>query len=291
MSGVIVSGYTSIDVRLVTGVLPRPGETAILDGEPAPAPQRGGCAPTVARWLRELDVPSALVAWLGDDEEGRTYREVLRRAGVDIELLEEGWAPSPRSWLVSDSTGVTVCFFHPSEAQDQRFADDPVLRAATDWLAVTVGPAGLTRSLLDAFADDLAARRVRLGWDVKADHRAFPPQLVRRLLSADLVCLNQTEATFVGESIGLGRAAGVQDVLGHGATVVALTRGRQGALVAWAGGSEELAPRRVVRGESTGAGDAFFAGMLAALRAGAAPGEACRRGLETAARHLTGVMR
>src|SRR5438128_8358071 len=100
MSGVIVSGYTSIDVRLVTGVLPRPGETAILDGEPAPAPQRGGCAPTVARWLRELDVPSALVAWLGDDEEGRTYREVLRRAGVDIELLEEGWAPSPRSWLV-----------------------------------------------------------------------------------------------------------------------------------------------------------------------------------------------
>ena len=75
------------------------------------------------------------------------------------------------------------------------------------------------------------------------------------------------------------------------ARVVALTRGRQGALVAWAGGSEELAPRRVVRGESTGAGDAFFAGMLAALRAGAAPGEACRRGLETAARHLTGVMR
>jgi ribokinase len=285
MSGVLVSGYTSIDVRLVTDALPRAGETAILNGEPLPARQWGGCAANVARWLRELDVPATLVAWLGDDEEGEEYRELLARSGVDVSLVEVGAAPSPRSWLVSDASGTTVCFFHPSGADEQRFADDPALRAATDWLAVTVGPVGLTASLLDAFAD------VRLAWDVKADRRAFPPELVRRLLAADLVCLNDAEARFVGESIGLGRPAGADDLLARGAAVVALTRGREGALVAWPGGTETLAPHQIAHAEPTGAGDAFFAGMLAALRAGAEPAEACRRGLDVATRHLTGVMR
>jgi ribokinase len=285
----LVSGYTSIDVRLVTGALPRPGESAILEGEPVPAPRWGGCAPNVARWLRRLDVPSTLLAWLGDDEEGRGYRQVLEADDVDLRLLETGAAPSPRSWLVSDEAGTTVCYFHPSGADEQRFADDPARRAATDWLAVTVGPADLTRSLLFAFDADLRVRRVRLAWDVKADRRAFPPELVRRLAAADLVCLNQAEAAFVGEGLGLGRAARVEDLLAHGASVVALTRGRAGALVAWPGGSDELVPDDVSSREPTGAGDAFFAGMLAALRAGAEPDVACRRGLDTAAQHLMGV--
>lgn len=286
---VLVSGYTSIDVRLVTGALPRPGESAILEGEPVPAPRWGGCAPNVARWLRRLDVPSTLLAWLGDDEEGRGYRQVLEADDVDLRLLETGAAPSPRSWLVSDEAGTTVCYFHPSGADEQRFADDPARRAATDWLAVTVGPAELTRSLLSAFDADLRSRRVSLAWDVKADRRAFPPDLVRRLAAADLVCLNQAEATFVGEGLGLGRPARVEDLLRHGASVVALTSGRAGALVAWPGGSDELVPDDVSSREPTGAGDAFFAGMLAALRAGAEPAVACRRGLDTAAQHLMGV--
>lgn len=289
MSSVVVSGYTSIDVRLVTDVLPRPGETAILDGEALPAPSWGGCAPNVARWLRRLEVPATLLAWLGDDHEGRGYRELLEADDVDLRLLEIGPAPSPRSWLVSDEAGVTVCFFHPSASDEQRFSDDPALRAATDWLAVTVGPEGLTRSLLTAFADDVASRRVRTAWDVKADRRAFPPDLVRRLAAAELVCLNQAEAAFVGESLGLSRPAEPEDLLAHGASVVALTRGREGAAVAWRGGSHELAPPEVSSKEPTGAGDAFFAGMLAALREGAEPSEACRRGLNTAARHLMGV--
>jgi sugar/nucleoside kinase (ribokinase family) len=289
LTGVLVSGYTSIDVRLITDVLPDPGETAILEGEPVPAPSWGGCAPNVARWLRRLDVPAALLAWLGDDDEGRRYRELLEAAGVDLRLVETGAAPSPRSWLVSDASGTTVCFFNPSGSDEQHFIDDAVQRAATDWLAVTVGPVSLTRSLISAFEDDLRSGRVRTAWDVKADRRAFPSDLVRRLASADLVCLNETEATFVGDGLGLGRPAEAQDLLAQGASVVAVTRGREGALVAWPGGAAEVAPEDVSSNEATGAGDAFFAGILAALRAGADPGLACRRGMDTATRHLMGV--
>ena len=49
---VVVSGYASIDTTLVADRLPPPGETAILDGDVAPAPRRGGCAPIVALRLR-----------------------------------------------------------------------------------------------------------------------------------------------------------------------------------------------------------------------------------------------
>lgn len=56
---VVVSGYASIDTTLVADRLPPPGETAILEGEVAPTPRRGGCAPNLALGLRRLDVPTA----------------------------------------------------------------------------------------------------------------------------------------------------------------------------------------------------------------------------------------
>jgi ribokinase len=286
---VAVCGYTSIDTRLVTGALPRPGESAILEGDVMPAPRWGGCAPNVARWLRRLGVETALVAWLGDDEEGHAYRALLADAGVDLRFLDVGSGSSPRSWLVSDQSGTSLCFFHPSGAACQRLDRIEELRAETAWLAVTVGPEQLTRAVLDTFEQDLRARRVRLAWDVKADREAFPPDLVRRLVVADLVCLNEDEALFIGEALELGRAVAVDDLVERGASVVALTRGRRGALTGWQAGIEEIAGDEIEVREPTGAGDAFFAGLLAALRDGAEPPEAARRGLHAAGQHLSGV--
>lgn len=289
MSLVAVLGYTSVDTRLVTSALPRPGETAILEGDVPPPARWGGCAPIVARWLRRLAVETALVSWLGDDDDGRAYRTLLDDAGIDLRFLEVGSGASPRSWLVSDRSGTSVCFFHPSGAGEQRLHRIEELRADTDWLAVTVGPARLTRSALDAFEQDLHAGRVRLAWDVKADREAFPSDLVRRLAAAELVCMNEAEALFVGDRLGLGRPAGVDDLLALGASVVAITRGRRGAVIGWRDGLEEVAGEEIAAREPTGAGDAFFAGMLAALRGDAGPSAAARRGLETAGRHLSGV--
>jgi ribokinase len=290
MSGLVaVCGYMSIDTRLVTSALPRPGETAILDGDVLPPTRWGGCAPNVALWLRRLGVDTALVAWIGDDEDGRAYRAHLADAGVDLRFLEVGSGASPRAWVVSEQTGTSLCFFHPSGAGAQRLDGIDELRADTEWLAVTVGPAQLTRSALDALEQELHAEQVRLAWDVKADREAFPPELVRRLAGADLVCLNEAEALFVGDALELGRAAETDDLLALGAAVVAITRGRRGALIGWRDGSEELPPEEIAVREPTGAGDAFFAGMLAALREGIEPPQAARSGLETAGQHLSGV--
>jgi ribokinase len=290
MSGLVaVCGYMSIDTRLVTSALPRSGETAILAGDVLPPARWGGCAPNVALWLRRLGVDTALIAWVGDDEDGRAYRAHLAEAGVDLRFLEVGSGASPHAWLVSDQAGTSLCLFHPSGAGGQRLDRIEELRAETDWLAVTVGPAQLTRSFAHGLEQELRAKRVGLAWDVKADREAFPPDLVRRLAGADLVCLNEAEALFVGDALELGRAAEVDDLLALGASVVAITRGRRGALIGWQDGIEELDAEEIAVREPTGAGDAFFAGMLAALRDGAEPSDAARRGLETAGQHLSGV--
>jgi sugar/nucleoside kinase (ribokinase family) len=277
VSLVVVSGYTSLDTVIVTAELPRPGETAIVEEE-VPPPRFGGCAPNVAVRLRRLGVPAALVAWLGDDDEGRAYHAWLEAAGVDLRGLEVGPGRSPQSWLVYNSRGDAVCLFHPSGAEEQRAASCLLDGAA--WLAITVGAAELTRSLLDA------ATGLRVGWNVKADRSAFTPDLVRRLAAADLVCLNRREAAFVGEALELRRPAEPDDLLARGAGVVALTRGSEGALVAWADGEAEIAGEPVAAADATGAGDAFFAGLLAGLCRGLDPDEAGRRGAAAAVEHL-----
>ncbi len=277
---VVVSGYTSVDTRFVTPALPRPGETAILDGGVLPPPRWGGCAPNVALWLERLGVHAALVAWLGDDEEGRLYRSVLGDAGVDLRALEVGRGPSPRAWLVHDAAGEAICLFHPAGSEAQGAETAAPLADDAEWLAVTVGPARLTSSLLDTFDG------TRLAWNVKADRRAFPPELVARLAAAAVVSLNRSETVFVGDALALRRPAEPDDLLDRGASLVALTRGREGALLAWANGRAELAQEAIPVSDATGAGDAFFGGLLAALVEGAAPADAGRRGLETASHHL-----
>jgi sugar/nucleoside kinase (ribokinase family) len=280
---VVVCGYTSVDTRFVTEALPRPGETAILGGEVLPAARWGGCAPNVALWLERLGVHAALVAWLGDDEEGRTYRSVLADAGVDVTAVETGAGTSPRAWLVHDANGEAVCLFHPSESASQRADAAAAFAGEAEWLAVTVGPEALTRQLLRLFAGTPVA------WNVKADRRAFPPDLVARLASAGLVALNRSETRFVGDALGLGRAAEAEDLLARGAGIVALTHGREGAVLTWRDGEAQVAHEAVPVTDTTGAGDAFFSGLLAALADGASPEEAGRRGLETASHYLQGA--
>ncbi len=247
---VVVSGYTSVDTRFVTSALPRPGETALLDGQVLPPPRWGGCAPNTALWLERLGVHAALVAWLGDDEEGRLYRSVLEDAGVDLRAVEMGPGPSARAWLVQDAAGEAMCFFHPAGSESQGAETVAPLADDAEWLAVTVGPARLTSSLLDMFGG------THLAWNVKAD------------------------------ALALRRPAEADDLLDRGAGLVALTRGREGALLAWSDGRVELAQEAIPVSDATGAGDAFFAGLLAALVEGAAPADAGRRGIETASQHL-----
>jgi sugar/nucleoside kinase (ribokinase family) len=281
---VIVSGYASIDEAYTVSRLAGAAQTGILSGPVRPDARLGGCGPNTARALARLGVATGVVTWLGDDPQGRAYLAGLVAADVDVSGVEVGIGPSPRSLLIYDRNGDASCYFHPSGSAEQEVS--PALEAQlanAAWLAIAVGPRALTEQLLDG-----RGSATRLAWNVKADPDAFPPELCRRLIAADLVCLNRGELAFVADALQLSAPAEPMSLVERGAKCVVLTRGADGYSVATAEGAVERPVEAIKSEDPTGAGDAFFAGVLAGLVRGQHPTAAAATGAQTAAEFLVG---
>lgn len=279
---VLVSGYASIDEAHTATRLAGAAQTGILTGAVRPEARPGGCGPNSARVLARLGTRVGLVTWLGDDPQGRAFVAGLEEVGVDITGVEIGPGASPRSILIYDAAGDAACYFHPSGSSAQRIGAAIEAQLATaKWLAITVGPRELTEQLLDR-----RQAHTRLAWNVKADPEAFPPALCRRLASADLVCLNRGELAFVTDALELPNRDPAH-LIERGAGCVVLTQGADGYVVVTTDGTVERAVEPVQSDDPTGAGDAFFAGILAGLNQRAQPIEAAEEGARAAAEYLT----
>jgi 2-dehydro-3-deoxygluconokinase len=264
---VLVSGYASIDLTLHASGPATPGQTVLLHGPVAPPLAWGGCAPAAARSLAGLGRRVGLVTWLGDDEPGRRYLDLLQSEGVDIDAVHvEPGAGTPRSYLIADPVGGAACCYHPSGSGALR-AGDVALRmlAGASCLGIMVGPAPLSAALLDH-----RTAGALLAWSVKADPDAFPLPLRRRLLAESrLICLNQHELPFLLAAIDADDLMEPADALTAFAELsggtVALTAGADGCLVAWPGGRSWVPATPVAVADATGAGDAFFAAFVDAV--------------------------
>lgn len=275
---VVVSGYASIDEAYTVSRLAGAAQTGILSGPVRPDARTGGCGPNTARALARLGVRSGVVTWLGDDPQGHAFLAGLEEAGVDVTGVEVGHGPSPRSLLIYDPNGDAACYFHPSGSAAQQVT--PALEAQlaqAGWLAVTVGPRALTAQLIDR-----RGGATRLAWNVKADPDAFPLELCGRLIAADLVCLNRGELAFLADALDLASANEPMQLVERGARCVVLTRGGQGYAVATTEGLVERPVREITAHDPTGAGDAFFAGVLAGLVRGEPPVVAAEAGARAA---------
>lgn len=264
---VVVAGYASIDFVWRSTSTPAPNRTAILTGPVDPDPHFGGCAPIVAMQLARQGQRVGLVSWLGDDAYGRAYCAELESTGVDTTAMvfASGQA-SPKTLLIYDPAGGTTCCFHPSGSGTHTV--DAVAARQIDHaraLAITVGPAQLSSALLE-----LLPKSALLAWDVKADAEAFPLELRARLLrQAHVITLNRGELAFVADAAGVRNLVSDEDWLlqrirDAAAGVVAITSGETGVRVIWPDGDVRIPADPLVEVDPTGAGDAFFAGLLGA---------------------------
>lgn len=276
----VVSGYASIDEVYKSSRLAGAAQTGVLSGPVRPVPLQGGCGPNIARVLASLGVPSAVITWVGDDAEGRTFVEALAEAGVSLDGVEIGRGASPRSLLLYDANGDAACYFHPSGSAKQSIS--PLIRqlvANARWLAITVGPAEVSARLLDARGPS-----TRLAWGVKGDALAFPPALCSTLVKADVICLNRHELEFVAEALSISPSP--EALLEQGAGTVVLTCGAEGYNVVTPDGSFDGRVQPVSVLDLTGAGDAFLAGLLAGLVGGEDTFLAAARGADVARSYL-----
>jgi ribokinase len=244
----------------------------------------GGSAANAAAWLAAAGAEPVLIARIGDDERGRSARDELRAAGVDARLATDPELPTGTCLVLVGPDGERTMAPDPGANEALRDADLPdELLAAGGHLHVS-GYA-LLRDGSRPAARDAIARARAAGMSVSVDPSSSA------LLSADfldhaegatLLLPNASEAhALTGDSDPELAARELARRFGE----VVVTLGAAGAL--WTDGEAVLrAAAEPVESvvDSTGAGDAFAAGLLGERIRGAGVAEALAAGCRLAAR-------
>jgi sugar/nucleoside kinase (ribokinase family) len=264
--------------------------------------RQGGSAANTARWLARLGVRSTLVTSVGRDVVGRALVEALRRDGVTVRAVRVSGVPTGR-------IGVVVMFggersfvadrgaadeLRPADLRPGWFATDLLHLPAYSLIGAPLGDAGrraigLARAAGAIISLDLASAAPLLAKGRRAAHRLVAEVSPDILFSTAA----EAEAYLGGYDVGglldsaplsiVKRGAG-------GATILSRDSGAAGTPLRF-----EVATPPLTATDTTGAGDAFDAGFLAAFLAAPPDGRsrpaALRRavlaGHRAAARQLT----
>ena len=286
--GVVVAGEVLVDL-LSTEPTDDLGQAPSFERHP------GGSPANLASNLARLGVPVALVSSVGDDGWGRFLHAEAERVGVSARFAVRDEPTSVVAVARSAGTPDFAAYRLADRLIRPEQLPDALLRRArlvhTSGFALSREPARST--LLDAAAraHDLGlAISVDVNFAPETDRRRVEQQdAVRRLLAlGPLVKCSRDDLTRLWGEAATDDAA-VDRLRRLGASLVCLTRGADGALVVWDGGRAEVAAEPVEAADATGAGDAFWAGFLAAWLAGQAPPACARAGARLAALKLARV--
>lgn len=278
MSGIVISGYASLDHVIVLDGDIRPGRTTTIVGRPEKAwPRLGGgpayVAQAVGAAYHGLVAP---ISWIGKDAAGQTYLSQLSERGISAAgMAEIEGARTPIAVLAYDPSGDCACLYDPglppaiglSDAQRQ------LIRNA-DWIVVTIGPAAVTDEILAMLRPEQT-----LAWIVKNDPRAITAGQMAVLAGrADLIFCNGRERAFL-ESARNGGAA-------RAGQLIVETQGSRGATFLRNGKSQFVPADPVDVTDPTGAGDTFAGGVIAAMMNGKTDLDAVGRAGNASARAL-----
>jgi ribokinase len=276
----VVLGDVMVDVVARLG-------SPIARGSDAPAQISlggGGSAANVAAWLAAAGVSPTLVGRVGDDQRGREARAALIAAGVDAQLTTDPQLPTGTCIVIVEPEGERTMLPDAGANDALAAADlDGDLLAAAGHLHVA-GYALLREGSRPAALSAIALARDH-GMAVSVDPASaalLSPAFLGRASGAGLLLPNAEEArALTGEDAPELAARRLSEVFAE----VVVKLGEAGAL--WTDGRlVRRSPAEPVQGvtDTTGAGDAFAAGLIAARAHGAQPAEALAAACRLAAR-------
>ncbi len=269
---VLVVGATIVyDYIFCVDRLPEPGRTArILPQADQLQGQRfpGGSAFNIALGLAKLNERARLTHPVGRDFAGSDYEQTLAEVGVLLDgLLINNQRPSGVAYVFGAADGSTMCFTSLTELTDAQIS----AAALKDIDLVVLTPlSGPLHQQAHTFAQNEGIPLASCG--------IAEPELLTWLPQMAMLSINEYEMGLLSKiEGGLNPATLSQRMAGY----LFITQGAEGCSVYHKG--QQLAhigavpPRRVV--DTTGAGDAFFAATLAAMRKGLDPVDAARIGV------------
>jgi ribokinase len=251
-----VIGQLARDLVLTVDQLPEPSSSAAAGSRHE---QLGGKGANQAVALAQLGVRPSLVAVAGDDVIGDVLLDQARRDGIDVRPVVR------RSGAL---TGLIVEILEPDGSyrylEDlppaMLLGEDDVLRASK----VIASSDAVLVQLQQPEAATLAAARIghEAGKLVMLDGEIKNKELLRY---ADVVRADEQESAGLDEG-----------VLDYGPKLLALAQ-EDGNLFVWRGGQVKVPLGDVKVVDTTGGGDAFVAGLTAALLAGDSYEQAARK--------------
>ncbi len=255
--------------------------------------QPGGVALNVAMALVRAGQRSAILSTIGTDDPGDRLVEIILGAGVDCAWLHRGPAPTDSYLAIEQPDGAV--FAAVADCAALEAAGDAILAPlrdgrlagpATPWTGTVVIDGNLPGAVLTALA----------GHDMfRAAHLAFVPaspgkaERLKRALMAEggTIYVNRTEAEILCQMAFPTATEAADGLLGLGATRAVVTDGPRPCALAGPEGLISAIPPTVETRSTTGAGDAFMAGHIAAENAGLFGQLALDAALEVAATHIS----
>jgi sugar/nucleoside kinase (ribokinase family) len=280
VSRIVVVGDLMVDV-----VVRLSGPLAQASDAPAEISFRGGgSAANTAAWLAAAGAEVTLVGRAGDDERGRTAVEELRATGVDARVALDD-ARSTGTCLVLIEPGGERTMAPDAGANAALTVEDLPDEVLAEAAHLHVAGYALLREGSRPAARAAIERALERGVGVSVDPSSsalLDSGFLELAAGAGLLLPNASEAhALTGDSDPEAAARALAEHFGE----VVVTLGPGGAL--WTDGAEVLRTAAVEVEDvedSTGAGDAFAAGFLAARVPGGSTAEALAAGCKLAAR-------
>ncbi len=259
-------GAAAVDEWYAVSNIPEPDGGAFAHDVTA-AP--GGVGANVAVALDRLGRDVGLVSRVGDDEYGRRATAWLADTGVDMDRVVVGDEPTTRSLVLRDPTGERA-IVTTGESFRSLQLDDATLERTLESEVVFVtayAPDRVTRRLLDAVVARPAATRPALVFDLSGPvtelvGRGTAPETIHGYVHhADLFVAGgvATPAYFGSDAAAVER---LRQIRTTDVGPAVLTHGAEGMTAIMDGGARRYDAFDVDVVDTTGAGDAFIAGLI-----------------------------
>jgi 2-dehydro-3-deoxygluconokinase len=234
-------------------------------------------------YLAKLGRPTRYLTRVGADSLSDGFVAFLNESGIDSSAVARDGERTMGLYMIElDGAERRFLYWRDSSAA-RRLADDPAILAAGLKGAELIHVSGITlaiigpegrRNLVAALAD---ARRAgaKVSFDPNLRPRLWPDSATAREAQHAMGSVTDIALpSFDDEAALWGDASPAETAARLAALGVKEIVVKNGAGAAWVNGAE-VAAERVEARDTTGAGDSFNAGYLAARLAGHAPAEAC----------------
>jgi len=259
---VVTVGHVLMDIRFTVDRFAGPDEEAAIKSQTRNV---GGCAANVAIGVRKLGGTSGTIAKIGLDSFGRMALEELMRYHVDVSGIRVGLGPTGFSIVIIDSDGRIAIYGYKGVAEqlEPHEVDEALISRAKFIHIASLRPDTSIR------AAELAHKHgAKVSWDPGRRLSLRGMEELKPLIErVDMILLNEEECqNLTGEK---DYKQGARALKNLGPSLIAVKRGPKGVYVLCDEFEAELPALPVERVvDTTGAGDAFAAGLLMGLSRG-----------------------